>query len=80
MNIQVLNNKGIYTTTFFNERWVVLILLDQQDQVNEVTQKFPDEQSAKDFMNRHDPNLTFAENKAFMMALQAQQMMVKLSS
>jgi hypothetical protein len=67
---------GIYTTTLYQGKWLVL-LLQQPDgkEAQQISISFTSEDEAKAFMQANEPQMSFATDKAFMMALQAQRMM-----
>lgn len=71
--------KGIYTTTNY-KGWVVLLLPANSKEPLEISTRFPSEEAAKAFMEQNEPEYSFATNKAFMMAKQAQELILNLPS
>lgn len=75
------NSKGVYTTTLYQGKWLVLLLFQPSGtEAKQISIQFDSEEQAKAFMAEKEPQMFFATNKAFMMALQAQQMMAGHSS
>jgi hypothetical protein len=67
--------KGTYTTTKMPDGWKVVFVLHGHVEAQQFTVSWPSEESAKAEMERTRPDLVFATNPAFMMALQTQKLM-----
>lgn len=74
-----MEHKGIYTAVQADAGWRVLFL--EADQINpkEIPHDFPSEEECKRIANEQAPHLTFATNKAFKMAWDAQKLIKQLN-
>lgn len=69
-------NQGVYTTTFHEGRWHVLVLEPNSSDIMELNTTFADEEDAKHFMKEQRRRMQFASNKAFMLAKQSQELIL----